>query len=727
MMRDLGVQSLLDTAFNFTHFHVYRGLEKTGVEVIDANLLDQTGLAVLADFGIDPLSGAVRLELNCTDLSQEQIDRFVEFYRACLADLAARPNGSQDELVWPVAAPAGAVEVERPAAQRVAEPFAELFRRQVASTPQATAVVCGAESLSYRGLSERANRLAAVLVEHGVGPETAVGVLADRGTELLVAAVAVLTAGGAYLPLDPADPLPRLRAMVDSGGAAVLLTATGHDALRDEVVAHLAQGDRPRLLSVVDGGGDGPAVTGRATGADLACVLFTSGSTGIPKGVMIEQSGLVNHLTAKIEQLGLTASDRVAQTARSTFVVSLWQLLAPLLVGARVVIVEDEVAYDPARLPAELASASISVATAVPSFLDAMLQVAERAPVELPALRTMVSTGETLPDRLARRWFDRYPATALVNAYGQTECSDDVAMHRMSAPPREPGCPIGRAIANVDLHVLDDRLRRVPTGTVGHLHVGGVAVGRGYLGDPGLTASAFRPDPFRAGGRLYATGDLARQRLDGTIECLGRSDRQVKIRGVRVEPGEVEAVLAGHPAVQLVVVAATGRADQLGGVRLVAFVVSRADVELDPADLRRYAAERLPAGFVPAAFVGVPSVPLNANGKVDYAALPWPGQADEAPPSVAPRTEAERAVAEVCGRVLRLESIGAHDDFFQLGADSLAVTVLAFELQAAFGVEVPVYEIYDHPTVAGIAEFLAAAEEVPPQLAAAEEEPPQRE
>ncbi|AVT35238.1 non-ribosomal peptide synthetase [Plantactinospora sp. BB1] len=694
--RDLGVAYLLDTAFNFTSFHVYRQMEQAGVEVIETDLRDQTGLSLLADFGVDPYSGAIRLELSCTGLDDAEVDRLVGYYRDCLAALAADPAGRQDRLRSPQARPSG-----EPADRAGGESFALRFGRQAARTPQARAVSCGDQVLSYAELDERTAALAALLRGRGVGRESVVGVLAPRGVQLLVGVVAVLRAGAAYLPLHPGDPAPRLRAVLDGSAPALVLTGPDCAAVLAEVTDGVATLPIDSGAAAPIAGAPPAAVPDPSLGhpGDLACVLHTSGSTGLPKGVLLEAGGVLNHLLAKIDEFGLAGGDRVAQTARSTFVVAVWQLLAPLLVGAEVVVLPDEVVEDPTALVPVLARERITVAEVVASYLDAALRPSAE-PVPLPDLRFMISTGEALPAHVARRWFERYPAVPLVNAYGQTECSDDVASWHLGAAPEGDNCPIGSAYPHAGLHILDDALEPVPTGTVGHLYVGGFGVGRGYLGDPAGTAAAFRPDPSGSGRRLYATGDLARERLDGLVEHRGRSDRQVQVHGVRIEPGEIEAVLAAHPAVERVVVATGAAVD--GTPRLVAFVETG---EADAAELTGHVRRHLPAAFVPAV-VAVTSLPSNANGKVDHAALPWPSAARPSSAVAAPRTPTERAVADICATVLRRESVGVHDDFFELGADSLTVTVLAFELRSVFGVDVPVHEVYDQPTVAGIAEFM---------------------
>ncbi|MDW5329219.1 non-ribosomal peptide synthetase [Plantactinospora sp. KLBMP9567] len=699
---------VVETAFNFTHFHVYRSLEQAGIEVLDDDLFDRTGLPLLADFSADPLTGSIRATLNCTDLPPEQVTAIAGYYRECLADLADRPEGRYGEPWSAIGAQSGA--------DRLDQCFAELFEARVQRAPDAVAVVCRGQSITYGGLNGRANRLAELVADAGAGPETVVPILAGRGIDLVTAIVAVQKVGAAYTPLEPTDPVRRLREALRRSPAPLVLSTTECLPVLDKVLADWEPARRPTVITVGAAISLGPLATNpprRGGPRSLACLLHTSGSTGTPKGVMLERRGVLNHAYAKIDELGLTAADRVAQTARSTFVVSVWQFLAPLMVGATVVVVTDHDGRDPARLLRELARTDVTVAEAVPSMLAAMATVAGQEPVDLPRLRWMVSTGEALPGRTARRWLARYPAAGLVNAYGPTECSDDVTHYRVPATVTGAGCPVGRPIPHIRLYLLDRDLAPVPAGTAAQLFVGGPGVGRGYLGDPAQTAAVFRPDPFLPGGRMYRTGDLARQLPDGTVEYLGRQDRQVQIHGIRIEPGEVEAVLARHEAVADAVV--TARSGESGTFRLVAYVVGRGGTPVDPAALVEYARGLLPAAYLPAAFVNLPAVPRNANGKVDHAALPAPesavptGSEPHRLPPGPPRTRTERVVAEAYAEVLGLDAVGAADDFFVLGGDSLSVTLLAFRLRVELAVDLPLHLVYEHPTVAELARVVDAA------------------
>jgi acyl-coenzyme A synthetase/AMP-(fatty) acid ligase/acyl carrier protein len=418
---------------------------------------------------------------------------------------------------------------------------------------------------------------------------------------------------------------------------------------------------------------------------------------------MIHHRGMLNHLLAKVEDLGLTASDAVAQNASQSFDISVWQLLCSLVVGGRAHIYPDEVAHDPASLLAAVERDGLTILEVVPSVLAAMLEVPD-----LPALKTlrwMIPTGEALPPELCRRWLALYPSIPLLNAYGPTECSDDVAHHpiREAPAPEVINTPIGKPVANTQLYILDRELRPLPPGVAGELCVGGLGVGRGYLAEPVRTVQVFVPDPFVGeGDRLYRTGDLARWLSTGEIEFLGRVDFQVKVRGFRIEPGEIESVLGRHPAVHQAVVLAL---EENGQKRLVAYAVAQAGQTLDVADLRSFVKERLPDYMVPAAFMVLAAMPLTPNGKVDRRALPAPvwGRAEDEEGFVEPRNEIEEALAELWKEILNVPRVGAFDNFFELGGHSLLATQLVSRIQQTFEIDLKLRTLFEAPALAELA------------------------
>ena len=434
-------------------------------------------------------------------------------------------------------------------------------------------------------MNERANRLARILLERNVGPDVVVALLAERGIDLLAAMIAVFKAGGAYLPLDPASPVARLAQMIEQSRTPLVLVASDFDQIIARVNQSLPDDAHPQVAPIALAASS-EVPTGnpplRSRSENLAYVIYTSGSTGAPKGAMIEQRGMINHLYAKIDGLALTSDDAVAQTASPCFDISVWQFLAALLVGGRVEIFPDEIAHDGLRLLKATDESEVTILESVPSLLQAILDERENERLEairLSSLRWMIMTGEALPPDLCRRWFARYPRIPLLNAYGPTECSDDVTHHMIFEPlaASVAQTPIGRPIINTQLYILDENLSVAARGCRGALYVGGEGVGRGYLHDGGRTAEVFIPDHLsgKSCARLYRTGDLARYLPDGTIQYLGRVDNQVKVRGFRIELGEIETVLNEHPQVRdTVVVAHEANPDSKS---LVAYVVPNLD------------------------------------------------------------------------------------------------------------------------------------------------------
>ncbi|MFB6888770.1 amino acid adenylation domain-containing protein [Kitasatospora sp. NPDC056327] len=584
------------------------------------------------------------------------------------------------------------------------------FEEQARRSPEAVALRFEGRSVGYRELDRRANRLAHRLRRLGVGRDVVVGVGMERSPELVVALLAVLKAGGAYLPLDPELPSARLELMVRDARVPVLLAqrrvlgrlpAAGAEVLCVEEF-EAAPGDEPDT---------GPEV--EVDGEDLAYVIYTSGSTGTPKGVMNVHAAIRNRLLWMQDAYRLGADDRVLQKTPFSFDVSVWEFFWPLAAGATLVLARPEGHRDPGYLARTVREERITTLHFVPSMLQAFL----REPVEeCTSLRRVVCSGEALPRDLQDRFLARSGAR-LYNLYGPTEAAVDVTHWtcRPDTDPRRP-VPIGRPIANTRVHVLDEALRPVPVGVPGELHIGGRGLARGYLGRPELTAERFVRDPFDPdpAARLYRTGDLARFREDGAVEYLGRLDHQVKLRGFRIEPGEIEAVLTAHPLVREAVV--TARAHRAGDVRLVAHLtVAGGTGAPGPAELAAHLRGRLPAHMVPAAFAVLDALPLTPSGKVDRAALPEPddGRPGADAPFTAPGAGLERTLAGLWRTVLGVERVGAHDNFFDLGGHSLLMAELRSQLAADTGHRVSMVELFQHPTVASLAAYLSRTDGEP--------------
>ena len=600
----------------------------------------------------------------------------------------------------------------------VGQPVHRLVEDVARRWPDRVALVEGERSWSYAALEARANRWARALVEEGVGEEVLVPLLIHRGFDLLTAILAVYKAGGAYLPLDPIYPPARLRQVLE--GSACELALVGGDLAQemDAAVAGLEAPPRRLAVSALDAAGDGGADPGplgdRSRPRSLAYVFYTSGSTGRPKGAMCDQWGLVNHLWAKIDELSLGREDRLAQTASAAFDISVWQYLAPLVLGGSTHVFPDAVVHDGRRLLAWLAEQRITMLEMVPSPLRALLDQSELAgrPRSLPALRWLVATGEALPPALVRRWLSIHPGATVVNAWGATETSDDVTHHAVSRLPRPDArqIPIGRPAGNCWVTVLEPGLVPAPPGMPGELYIGGDMVGRGYHRDPRRTAVAFVPDPLSSqpGTRLYRTGDLGRWSREGVLQFLGRVDHQVKIRGFRVELGEVQAVLGQHPRVEEVMV--LDREHPPGVNRLVAYVVGR---EVEAGELREFVRERLPDYMIPAFFLFLDELPVTSNGKVDrraLAALELPERGGEERPLVAPRNATEEVLARIWEQVLRLPRLSVEDNFFELGGDSiLSIQIVAKAAQA--GLRLTPRQLFTHQTVAELAAVVETVDE----------------
>ncbi|MFL6202421.1 MAG: amino acid adenylation domain-containing protein, partial [Thermoanaerobaculia bacterium] len=587
----------------------------------------------------------------------------------------------------------------------------ELIAAQAARTPEAPAMSFAGETLTYRELGRRSGALAGRLRALGVGPETLVGVCAERSTEMVVALLAILKAGGAYVPLDPDYPADRLAFMLEDAAVPVLLTQA---RLADRLPAH---GARVLLL---DGAAEPTPATaeGPAAGPDNAAyAIFTSGSTGRPKGVVNTHRGIVNRILWMQAQYGLAPGDAVLQKTPFSFDVSVWELFWPLVVGARLVVARPGGHQDPAWLAETIVREGITTLHFVPSMLQVFVEQEGLDGLARygGSLRRVMASGEALPAGLAARFFARMPrGVQLHNLYGPTEAAVDVTWH--ACRPGEERVPIGRPVANTRILVLDRHGRPVPVGVAGELHIGGVQVARGYLRRPDLTAGRFVPDPEGDGERLYRTGDLARYLShgpggpDGEVEYLGRIDHQVKIRGFRIELGEIEAALARHPAVREAVVLARSQAGNAGDRTLVAYVVaSSPDGDDLAAGLRAHLRAGLPDYMVPSFFVFLDAMPVTANGKVDRRALPAPDRDRSEAQGAAPGTPTELALAALWREILGVERIGLHDSFFDLGGHSLRATQVISRLRQTCGVDLPLRLLFEAPTVAGLTARLRAA------------------
>ena len=579
----------------------------------------------------------------------------------------------------------------------------DFFEQQVARTPEAVAVIYEGRQLSYAELNGRANQLARYLQGHGVGPEVLVGMYVERSLEMAVGLLGILKAGGAYVPLDPGFPSERLAFMLKDSQAPVLLTQwhlrAQLPAYRGRVVALDADWEAiARHSQQAPDSGVGPEA--------LAYVIYTSGSTGLPKGVAIEHRSAVNFLASMQREPGIGTRDRMLAVTTLSFDIAGLELYLPLAVGACVEVVSREVAADPVRLRQRMEDSGATVMQATPASWRMLVEAGwERA----PALKVLCG-GEALGHELAKALLAR--AREVWNLYGPTETTIWSTAYKVEGEPGTgSAAPLGRPIANTQLYVLDEAMQPVPAGIAGELYIGGAGLARGYVNRTELTAERFVPDPFGSepGGRLYRTGDLARYRPDGTLEFLGRFDQQVKLRGFRVELGEIEAVLRQHPLVGETVVLA--REDIPGDKRLVGYVAVDPYHPPTVSQLRRHLAARLPDYMVPSTFVLLDKLPLTPNGKVDRRALsaPAPSRPELEQAYVAPRTPLEQLLAHLWCEVLHLDGVGIHDNFFDLGGDSIKGAAFINKLQQRLEEPIFIVALFDAPTVADFATFLTTS------------------
>jgi amino acid adenylation domain-containing protein len=637
------------------------------------------------------------------------IRRWAGHFQTLLEGLTADPGRRLAELPLLTAAERDQVLLEwnRPPADYPEEGPEEgfvhrMFEAQAGRTPDAVAVVFEAEALSYRQLNERANRFAGRLRDLGVGPESVVGISAERSLELVVGLLGILKTGGAYLPLDPGLPADRLTFMMADAGIELLLT-------QERLLPGLPVGREGLGIVALDGAGEG---TGDAANADVpvlaanaAYVIYTSGSTGQPKGVIVSHGALGNRL--QYARAGdVREEDAFLQKTTIGFDVSLLEIFAPLVVGGRTVLARPGGQQDPAYLVKLIQEEGITYTSFPPTLLSVLFE--QKGFDRCTSLRTVITGGETVPAGLPGQFYAVLPGADLLNRYGPTETTISVTSWLCERAGTPRTLPIGRPTAKARVYLLDRELQPVPAGIVGEIFLGGLCVARGYLRHPALTGEKFVPDPFsgESGGRLYRPGDLARYRPDGAIEFAGRVDSQVKIRGFRVELGEIETALARHPAVREVAV--VDLAD--GSTRSLAAYMAFHPGEIPgETELRGFLAGTLPAYMVPAAFVTMAALPLSPTGKVDRKTLPAPGLRSVAVDFVPPRTVTEERLAAMWAALLSREVVGVHDGFFDLGGHSLLATQVISRVRESFGVELPLRLLFERPTVAALAEAVEAA------------------
>ncbi|MEV6178093.1 amino acid adenylation domain-containing protein [Streptomyces sp. NPDC052015] len=646
----------------------------------------------------------LRLRYRTDALDADCAARIAGYHLTALSLLAADPDAehgrqsllSPEELRFQLEGLAG------PHRELPDRRFHELFEQRVAAHPDAVAVVHGDRRWTYRELNARANRLGRALLARGLRREDVVAVVMERTPDWMAAVLAIFKAGGVYLPIEPHFPGDRIAAVLSRAECRLVLTEPGSTTTLDQALTSVP-GVRTLLVDAACREPRAEDDLGVDVTADqLAYIYFTSGSTGEPKGAMCEHAGMLNHLYAKIDDLGIGEGQVVAQTAPQCFDISLWQLVSALLVGGRTLIVEQEVILDAERFLDRIVDGRVAVLQVVPSYLEVLLSCLEQRPRRFPDLRCVSVTGEALKKELAERWFAVQPGIKLVNAYGLTETSDDTNHEVMDRVPDRDRVPLGRPVGNVRVYVVDEHLSPVPLGAPGAIVFSGVCVGRGYVNDPERTRLAYLDDPHREGERLYRGGDFGRWLPEGKLEFLGRRDTQVKIRGFRIEIGEIENTLLRVPGVRDGAVVVAERADR--SRHLVAFYTGPRPLGADV--LRNRLGESLPGYMVPSAFHWRESLPLTANSKIDRRRLVELAAelhvVDD--DRQAPATPTEQRLAAAWAQVLGVprEEIDRRDHFFDRGGTSLSAVKLAIVLDRAVSLK----DVTGHPVLADLARLV---------------------
>jgi hybrid polyketide synthase/nonribosomal peptide synthetase FtdB len=569
------------------------------------------------------------------------------------------------------------------------------------ATPERIAVIYGESQATYGEVNRKANQIAHALVATGSGKNEVIAVLLDRSVLLVESILGIWKAGAVYLPLDPQYPTSRIETILNESGVGQVLTLPQYTAKLENYGGKVINPEAETIKKESE-----EDLNFEIDSGNMAYVIYTSGSTGIPKGAMIEHVGMMNHIHAEIDLLGLTAATIMAQNASHCFDISVWQFFAALTVGGRIVIYSNEVVTDVCQFTDRIKADGITILEAVPSFLGMMLEYLKEQEMRLEKLDYLLATGETVKPELVRKWLALNPGTKVVNAYGPAEASDDITQYIVEAAPtlERESLPIGKPLPNMHIYIVDQDLNLCPLGVQGEICVSGIGVGRGYLNDPEKTDRVFMEDPFRSetGIRLYKTGDLGRWLPDGCLEFLGRIDHQVKLRGFRIELGEIENRLMKAEAVDEAVVLA--KEDASGDKYLCAYIVAKREIGL--IEMREYLSRHLPDYMVPTYLVQLAKLPVTPNGKIDRKALPEPEENMQTGMGyLAPRNLLEQTLVEVWQSVLGTPKMGIRDNYFVLGGDSIKAIQIAARLQSR-GWKLNLKELFRHPTIEALSCYL---------------------
>jgi amino acid adenylation domain-containing protein len=716
MQKSRGGRPLFDVLFNYIHFYSLAGTLSEIDLKADFGKWEETNLPLSISCEQDPLSRRLRLSLryDIREFAAPQMEGILGLYRRVLHDMIESPEASHGRRPFLSLEARHQILTEwnqtPPRVQRAGY-IHDLFTEQARRIPEALAVVCGGERLTYAELSLKASRIASCLRRAGVCPETRVGLYIRRSTDFVAALLGVLGTGGAYLPLDPTYPPERLAFMIEDAGAPFVLT---HGSLEPPSSPGTTVLRLEELFSEPERAGQEPD----AGAGSAAYVLYTSGSTGQPKGVVVEHRQVLSYLDGILQHLPSPTGRRFAMV--STFAADLGNtvLFPALCCGGCLHVVPEEHASDPDWLAGHFFQHGIDVLKIVPSHLAALLTTSR--PERLLPREMLVLGGEACEWSLARKIASLAPGCRILNHYGPTETTVGVAVFPVGSGAPHPECatvPVGRPLAGSRLYLLGSELHPVPVGVRGEVYIGGAGVSRGYLNRCALTAERFVPDPFadQPGERLYKTGDLARWLPDGCMEFLGRADHQVKIRGFRIELVEIETVLKRHASVREAAVVV--HRDATGELRVAAYIVSASEEPPETSELRSFLRRSLPDFMIPSAFVLLAALPRKMNGKVDALALPPPGETSLSghPAFQPPRSVLELSLAALWREVLQVDVVGVDDNFFDLGGHSLFMLRMHSKLREALDPSLSMATLFEHPTIASLARYLAGGRETRPE------------
>lgn len=708
--RDLSRTPVFQVFFNMLNFgEMTTHAGELNVELLDLELeLSKFDLSVVSKRLKE--NPEITFEYNTDLFDRETIVQFAAHYQNLLTNILAEPENRISEFVF-----MSETEIDRilkswnqtSAVSNARSSISGMWKQQAARSADSPALISDGKIISYRALDQQVDQLAFFLAGQGIQPEAKVGLLIERSVEMVIAMLAVIRAGGVYVPLDPGYPLERLAGMLADSGANFLLTKKRHLANIPQPPVRTLYLDEGWENFVGDGTGELPM---GANPENAAYFIYTSGSTGVPKGVPGMHAGLLNRLNWMWQAYPFEPGEVCCQKTSLSMVDSVCEILSPLLQGIPLVLLSDEDVRSPQRFVAILAEHQVFRLVLVPSLLALLLEAVPNLGARLPVLRLCISSGETLPLELARKFQACAPNCTLLNLYGSSEVSADVAYHPIQPEDLETGpIPIGKPISNTQIYLLDRFLQPVPIGVKGEIFIGGANLARGYHQKSELTAERFLPDPFSTepGQRLYRTGDMGRFRRDGTIEYLGRTDDQVKLRGFRIELNEIRTLLEQHPGIRQAVVVL--RADLPAGKGLAAYFIPADENPPSAQELRSWLEKRLPAYMLPAAWVCMRTFPLTPSGKLDVLRMPEPQMnGNEAETLTAPRDDLERRLVKIWEGVLAVKPIGIKDDFFQLGGHSLLDIRVVDQIEHQIGIRLPLLTILKAPTIEKLAQAIRA-------------------